>query len=156
MAKHELEAKKAQSNPGLTRNNPGNPRGQQPKPAETTAAVKTQKENKPEQHDNNRHTSSPADKHAGSNTHAPAPINKETKKELQKQQRRFQQLEDQIGKLNAEKTKLEASLIDPATYSDKTKFLEAETAYKNVSGELMKLTEQYEKTFELIVSLGGS
>mgnify|MGYP001182233680 FL=1 len=84
-----------------------------------------------------------------------APINKETKKELQKQQRRFQQLEEQIGKLTHQKTQLEASLTDPATYSDKQKFLETESAYKKVSDELQKLNEQYEKTFELIVSLGG-
>lgn len=84
-----------------------------------------------------------------------APINKETKKELQKQQRRFQQLEEHIGKLTQQKTELEASLTDPSTYSDKKKFLETESAYKKVSDELQKLNEQYEKTFELIVSLGG-
>ncbi len=149
MAKHEADAKKAQAN---SRSASGNGRVDQAKPAEVNTNVKIQKENKPGQHDNNRQTSS----QPGRQANAPAPINKETKKELQKQQRQFQQLEEQISKLNAEKTKLEASLIDPATYSDKTKFLEAETAYKKVSGELAKLNEQYEKTFELIVSLGGS
>ncbi len=87
---------------------------------------------------------------------ASTPINKEQKKELQKQQRIFQQLEEQIAKLNDRKTELEASLIDPATYSDKSKFLEAESNYKKVSAELENLNAKYEKTFELIVSLEGS
>jgi len=81
------------------------------------------------------------------------PINKEIKKELQKQQKIFQQLEDKIGSLTEQKTALEASLIDPAVYSDKSKFLQAESAYKNISQELEKLNLQYEKTFELIVAL---
>ena len=81
------------------------------------------------------------------------PINKEVKKELQKQQRIFQQLEEKIGALAKQKAALEASLIDPSVYSDKTKFLEAESGYKNISQELEKLNLQYEKTFELIVSL---
>ncbi len=81
------------------------------------------------------------------------PINKEIKKELQKQQRLFQQLEEKIGVLNQEKTALEASLMDPAVYSDKVKFLQAESAYKNISRELEELNLQYEETFELIVSL---
>ena len=87
---------------------------------------------------------------------ASTPINKEQKKELQKQQRIFQQLEEQIAKLNDRKTELEASLIDPATYSDKSKFLEAESNYKKVSAELENLNAKYEKTFELIVSLEGN
>jgi len=81
------------------------------------------------------------------------PINKEIKKELQKQQKLFLQLEEKIGALTLQKTALEASLIDPAVYSDKSKFLQAESAYKNISRELEKLNLQYEKTFELIVSL---
>ncbi len=91
-----------------------------------------------------------------SHTQASVPINKEQKKELQKQQRIFQQLEEQIAKLNERKIGLEASLIDPATYSDKSKFLEAEANYKKVSTELENLNAQYEKTFELIVSLEGN
>jgi len=87
--------------------------------------------------------------------HQSQPINKEMKKELQKQQKIFQQLEEKIGPLTEKKAALEASLIDPAVYSDKTKFLQAESAYKNISQELEKLNLQYEKTFELIVSLEG-
>lgn len=75
------------------------------------------------------------------------------KKELQKLQRQFQQLEDQIASLKKKKTELEASLIDPAIYSDKTKFIEAETAYKKADKELERLNAQYEEAFEKIVEL---
>ena len=82
-----------------------------------------------------------------------APINKDTKKELQKQQRIFLQLEEQIAKLTIQKTELETSLVSPEIYSDKNKFLQAETNYKKAADELSRLNLQYEKTFELIVSL---
>ncbi|HEX2846424.1 MAG TPA: ATP-binding cassette domain-containing protein [Chitinophagaceae bacterium] len=82
-----------------------------------------------------------------------APINKEAKKELQKQQRIFQQLEEKIAQLNKEKTGLEASLADPATYTDKNKFKEAEDAYKKAEAELSQLNTQYEQVFEKIMEL---
>src|SRR5678816_4912658 len=42
-----------------------------------------------------------------------APINKEHKKELQKQQRIFQQLEEKVALLTQQKNELEAALTDP-------------------------------------------
>jgi ATP-binding cassette subfamily F protein 3 len=83
----------------------------------------------------------------------PGPINKEAKKELQKQQKIFQQLEEKIAAVNKQKKELEASLIDPATYSDKTKFLQAETAFKKADHELVLLNRQYEEVFEKIMKL---
>ncbi|MBI5858839.1 MAG: ATP-binding cassette domain-containing protein [Sphingobacteriales bacterium] len=82
-----------------------------------------------------------------------SPINKEAKKELQKAQKQFQQLEERIASLNQKKSELEAALIDPATYSDKTKFLNAESAYKNVEEELLKLNKEYERLFEKILEM---
>jgi ATP-binding cassette subfamily F protein 3 len=84
-----------------------------------------------------------------------APINKEAKKELQKWQREFQQLEEQLAKLNIRKNELEASLSDPATYSDKNKFLVAENAYKKAEDELNQLNTRYETVFEKIMTLEG-
>jgi ATP-binding cassette subfamily F protein 3 len=81
------------------------------------------------------------------------PINKEQKKELQKQQKLFQQIEEKIGKAKLEKARLEAALGDPTTYSDKTTFLQAENEYKKIAGELEALNKQYEKVFEKIVTL---
>jgi ATP-binding cassette subfamily F protein 3 len=82
-----------------------------------------------------------------------APINKEAKKELQKQQRLFQELEQKIANLNQQKDKLEASLADPATYSDKNKFVTAESEYKKTSEQLDKANREYEQVFEKIVQL---
>jgi ATP-binding cassette subfamily F protein 3 len=82
-----------------------------------------------------------------------AAINKEDKKELQRMQKQFQQLEEKIAGLNKQKAELEASLIDPATYSDKAKFLQAETALKNAGKELALLNTEYEKVFEKIMEL---
>ncbi len=84
---------------------------------------------------------------------APSHINKEAKKELQRVQKQFQQMEEKIAGLTTKKTELEASLIDPATYSDKTKFLEAEAAFKKASDELSRLNAEYEKVFEKIMEL---
>jgi ATP-binding cassette subfamily F protein 3 len=82
-----------------------------------------------------------------------APVNKEQKKELQKQQRIFQQLEEKIAILNKQKTELEASLVDPAVYSDKSKFIQAETAFKKANEEMKSLNTEYEKVFEKIMDL---
>jgi ATP-binding cassette subfamily F protein 3 len=75
------------------------------------------------------------------------------KKELQKQQRIFQQLEEKIAKLSQQKAELEAALIDPATYSDKNKFLQTETEYKNLTEKFSQLNAEYEKVFEMIMQL---
>ena len=80
-------------------------------------------------------------------------IDKEKKKELQRIQKQFQQLEEQIAKLTASKAALEASLADPGTYSDKSKFIQAEAAYKKAGEELEVLHKQYEKVFEKIMEL---
>jgi len=84
---------------------------------------------------------------------ATKPINKEAKKELQKQQRIFQQLEENIAKLNQQKAALEAQLTAPETYGDKDKFVKTETDYKKVNDELKKLNKQYEEVFEKIMEL---
>lgn len=82
-----------------------------------------------------------------------SPINKEAKKELQKYQRNFQQLEEKIARLNEDKKKLEAALADPAIYTQKETFLKAETDYKLASTEIEKLNKEYETAFEKIMQL---
>ena len=82
-----------------------------------------------------------------------APINKEQKKELQRQQRLFQQLEEKIASLTKRKTQLEASLADPGTYSDSNKFRQAEADYKAADAELEKANKEYEQVFEKIMEL---
>ena len=83
----------------------------------------------------------------------PKAIDKEAKKELQRMQKNFQQLEEKIATLNREKAELELSLTDPNVYSDKQKFLETETAYKRTETEIARLNQEYEKTFDRILQL---
>ncbi len=80
-------------------------------------------------------------------------VNREQKKELQKVQRQFNQVEEKIARLKEEKSKLEAALGDPATYSDKQKFTAAETAYKKNEEAIQALNAEYEVLFEKILSL---
>jgi ATP-binding cassette subfamily F protein 3 len=81
------------------------------------------------------------------------PINKEHKKELQKQQRIFEQLEEKLAALNKQRAILEASLSTPEIYGDKEKFRKAEADYKKVSEECVQLNKEYEKVFEKIMEL---
>ncbi len=83
----------------------------------------------------------------------PPPIDKDLKKELQRQQKLFKQLEEKITVMIEEKSRLEAALIDPATYSDKGKFAAAEIAFKKAEQELALLNNQYEQVFEKIMQL---
>jgi ATP-binding cassette subfamily F protein 3 len=82
-----------------------------------------------------------------------APINKEAKKELQKQQRLFQQLEEKIALLQKKKIELEAALTSPEIYSDKQKFTQGEANYKQATDELARLNKEYERIFEKIMEL---
>ncbi len=80
-------------------------------------------------------------------------IAKDSKKELQRVQKQFHQLEEKIAAQNKLKNELEASLSDPATYSDKIKFQQAEAAYKKAGGDLALLNAEYEKVFEKMMEL---
>jgi ATP-binding cassette subfamily F protein 3 len=81
------------------------------------------------------------------------PIDKELKKEYQKQKNRFQQLEEKIAQLNKKKTELEAALASPEIYNDKNKFVQTETDYKTTAAELEKLNAEYEVVFEKVMEL---
>lgn len=84
-----------------------------------------------------------------------APIDKDKKKELQKQQKQFQQLEEQLAKLNAKKAELETEMNNPDVYADKARFQKVEAAYTQLSKELKSATEEYEKAFEKLMELEG-
>ncbi|PWT71937.1 MAG: ABC transporter ATP-binding protein [Bacteroidetes bacterium] len=84
---------------------------------------------------------------------ANAPINKEAKKELQKQQKIFSQLEEKIAGLKKRTLELEGLLASPDTYSDKNKFIKVETEYKQALDQLLLSNQQYERTFEKIMEL---
>jgi ATP-binding cassette subfamily F protein 3 len=110
--------------------------------------IKTEKKNKPE----NTAAKTPAPIANIKSTHN-IPINKDLKKELQKQQRIFQQLEEQIARLKEEQKRLEGALASPDTYGNREKFQQTELAYKKASEQISSLNLDYEKVFEKIVQL---
>ena len=84
-----------------------------------------------------------------------APIDKDAKRELQKLQKQFQQLEAELAKLNEKKQQLEASLGSPDVYGDKGKFQQVEGDYKQTMKDLERANKQYEEIFEKIVEQEG-
>jgi ATP-binding cassette subfamily F protein 3 len=75
------------------------------------------------------------------------------KKELQKQQKRFQQLEKQIAELNGQKEELEIALAKPDIYANVVEFKKTETAYKEILNKLQAANKEYEVVFEKIIEL---
>ena len=75
------------------------------------------------------------------------------KKELQKQQKIFQTLEEEVGKLKKEVTILETQLGDPAIYSDRGQFVKLDEQYRQHSQKLLQLNKDYDKSFEAIMEL---
>jgi len=80
-------------------------------------------------------------------------INKDVQRELQKQQKQFQQVEGQLASLKERKAGLEANMASPEIYSDKTKYAQVESEYQDVLKFLQRANEQYEKLFEKIMQL---
>lgn len=81
------------------------------------------------------------------------PVNRELQRELQKQQKRLENLETEISKTTVEKSKLEHALGDPQNYSDKKKFAAVENDYKKVTQSLEVLNKEYETLFEKVMEL---
>jgi ATP-binding cassette subfamily F protein 3 len=82
-----------------------------------------------------------------------APINKAAQKELQKEQRIFQQAEARLADLNKQKALLEAKLAAPDTYGNAEEFKKTEAAYKKVQQELTQANKEYEASFEKVLAL---
>jgi ATP-binding cassette subfamily F protein 3 len=82
-----------------------------------------------------------------------SPVDKEVKKEYQKNKTRFQQIEEKLAQLNKEKLNLEALMASPDSYSNKEKFHQTETAYKKLGSELEALNKEYEIVFERVMEL---
>ncbi len=81
------------------------------------------------------------------------PVDKEVKKEYQKNKNRFQQIEEKLAQLNQRKVELEQLMASPDSYTNKEKFNETEVAYKNIVGELGILNKEYEIVFEKVMEL---
>ncbi|MBS1753326.1 MAG: ABC-F family ATP-binding cassette domain-containing protein [Ferruginibacter sp.] len=80
-------------------------------------------------------------------------IDKELKKEIQKQKNLFQKLEEKIAQLNKTKLQLENELTLPSNYENKAKFKETESAYNTTTADLEKANAEYEIVFEKLMTL---
>lgn len=80
-------------------------------------------------------------------------IDKELKKEYQKAQKDFMELELKTAQINKEKSTLESALSSNEIYSDHLKFAETERALKNINDQCVKLNLQYEKAFDKLMEL---
>ncbi|MDN3657498.1 ABC-F family ATP-binding cassette domain-containing protein [Ferruginibacter paludis] len=82
-----------------------------------------------------------------------SPLDKELKKEYQKNKTRFQQIEEKLAQLNHRKAALETTMASPDSYGNKEKFQKTETEYKAVTTELSSLNKEYETVFEKVMEL---
>jgi ATP-binding cassette, subfamily F, member 3 len=81
------------------------------------------------------------------------PLDNTTAKEAEKVKKEFNSLEGKIADLNKKKIALEAELGAPEIYSDNAKFVQTETAYKNINAELATANALYEVLFEKMMEL---
>jgi ATP-binding cassette, subfamily F, member 3 len=81
------------------------------------------------------------------------PVNKEAKKQLQKQQKLVEQLETDIKRLQTESNRLELQLSAPEIYADRQKFLVAESEYKKSALSLAVAMQTYDAALEKLMEL---
>ncbi|HUX83804.1 MAG TPA: ABC-F family ATP-binding cassette domain-containing protein, partial [Chitinophagaceae bacterium] len=79
--------------------------------------------------------------------------NRDARRELQRQQKKFKDLEARIGELQQNKDQLESSLGSPEIYADRPRFLEFESRYKDAVDRLEALTRQYEAVFQRLLEM---
>ncbi len=84
------------------------------------------------------------------------PVNKEAKKQLQKQQKLVEQLDGDINRLQSESDRLEKQLSTPEIYADRQKFLVAESEYKKAALSLTLARQHYDAALEKLMELEES
>ncbi len=83
----------------------------------------------------------------------PATFPNDQKKELQRLQKQFSKLEENLNALNTDKANIELELAKPANYADKNKFQQIEKDYTLVQQKINSANTQYESLFEKIMSM---
>ncbi len=78
---------------------------------------------------------------------------REQKKELQKLQKQFSKLEEEINTWNSEKLNMEKELSLPENFNNQEKFRKLETKYAVLIDEIKSGNEKYETLFEAIMQL---
>ncbi|HXB29661.1 MAG TPA: hypothetical protein VNW49_07575, partial [Puia sp.] len=81
------------------------------------------------------------------------PVNKEAKKQLQKQQKLVEQLDADIIRLQSESSRLELQLSAPEIYADRQKFLVAESEYKKAVLSLSVARQNFDVALEKLIEL---
>jgi ATP-binding cassette subfamily F protein 3 len=81
------------------------------------------------------------------------PINKEAKKQFQKQQKLVEQLDEDIKRLQLESNRLELQLSAPEIYAERQKFLVAESEYKKAALSLNVAKQQYDVALEKLMEM---
>lgn len=81
------------------------------------------------------------------------PINKEAKRQFQKQQKLVEQLDGDIKRLQQESDRLELQLSAPEIYADRQKFLVAESEYKRAALSLNVAKQQYDVALERLIEM---
>jgi ATP-binding cassette, subfamily F, member 3 len=81
------------------------------------------------------------------------PVNKEAKKQFQKQQKLVEQLDGDIKRLQQESDRLELQLSAPEIYADRQKFLVAESEYKKAALSLNVAKQQYDVALEKLIEM---
>lgn len=82
---------------------------------------------------------------------ASAPSN--LRRELEKQQKQFKQLEEKLARFQTEKSTLEAKLASPDIYKDPQLFKQTESDYQKLTKQILDANNQYEQVFEKILAL---
>ncbi|MEP6674681.1 MAG: ABC-F family ATP-binding cassette domain-containing protein [Ferruginibacter sp.] len=109
---------------------------------------------KQQQNSNNAKQPTPNPKNQAPNKPVtPQPINKDLQRELQKEQKRLEQLDARLVLLQGQKAEAEAALTLPEVYADKDKFLQTEANYKKATDQLNEANKEYEKAFEKVMEL---
>lgn len=86
----------------------------------------------------------------------PAKTGKPINKELQKLQRQFAKLEEQLNTAKTKQTEIELELSKPENYANKDSFTKLEQSYAQTKAEVSRLEADYEKLFEQIVEAEGN
>jgi ATP-binding cassette subfamily F protein 3 len=79
-------------------------------------------------------------------------VDKEKKKEQQRLQKRFEQVERSLAEWQVKKQELEVQLGDPGIYASKELFLKTESAFTHTSQQIDTLTKEYEELFEKLMN----
>lgn len=94
-----------------------------------------------------------ANEQSSQKNNSPAPpIDKEKKKEIQRLQKRFEQVERSLAEWQEKKEQLAKELSDPGIYANKDTFIRTENAFTQAMQNIDTFTREYEELFEKLMN----